>query len=61
MKPGLFSGFGNYLVVIYLNIPEVYYPRINNLGINLIIISYIIIFIGIISEVNYGTGWTLYP
>merc|ERR1712178_634393 len=31
--PGLFGGFGNYLLVIFQGSPEVVYPRVNNLSI----------------------------
>jgi len=61
VMPGLFGGFGNYFVPIILGSPEVVYPRVNNLSILIIPISYIMIFFSIIIEFGSGRGWTLYP
>jgi len=41
VMPGLFGGFGNILLPIYLGAPEVTYPRINNMSIIIIPLSYI--------------------
>merc|ERR1712114_164675 len=54
VMPGLFGGFGNYFMPIFLGAPEVVYPRINN-------ISIIILILSVTGEFNNGTGWTLYP
>merc|ERR1711998_316949 len=40
VMPGLFGGFGNYFVPIFQGSPEVVYPRVNNLSILVIPISY---------------------
>ena len=61
VMPGLFGGFGNYFVPIFIGSPEVVYPRVNNLSILIIPISYIMIFFSIIIEFGSGRGWTLYP
>merc|ERR1712203_710271 len=52
VMPGLFGGFGNYFVPVFLGSPEVVYPRVNNFSI-LVLFS--------VSEFGGGTGWTLYP
>merc|ERR1712093_339472 len=61
LMPGLFGGFGNYFVPIFLGSPEVVYPRVNNLSILIIPVSYIMVFYSVLSEFGGGGGWTLYP
>jgi cytochrome c oxidase subunit 1 len=59
--PGLFGGFGNYLIPIYNAASEVAFPRINGLSLILLPVSYACLLMSIISEMGVGTGWTLYP
>merc|ERR1712021_44920 len=61
VMPSLFGGFGNYFVPIFQGSPEVVYPRVNNLSILILFLSFLFIIISIISEFGGGTGWTLYP
>merc|ERR1712023_581784 len=61
VMPGLFGGFGNYLVVIFQGSPEVVYPRGNNLSILILFLSYFLLILSLISDFGAGTGWTLYP
>merc|ERR1711887_137810 len=61
VMPGLFGGFGNYFVPIFIGSPEVVYPRVNNLSILVIPISYILVIFSILTEFGGGGGWTLYP
>merc|ERR1712022_39027 len=61
VMPALFGGFGNYFVPIFQGSPEVVYPRVNNLSILVLFLSFLFIIISIISEFGGGTGWTLYP
>merc|ERR1712242_112988 len=61
VMPGLFGGFGNYFVVIFQGSPEVVYPRVNNLSILILFLSYFFAILSLISEFGGGTGWTLYP
>merc|ERR1712238_292281 len=61
VMPGLFGGFGNYLLVIFQGSPEVVYPRVNNLSILILFLSYLLLILSLISEFGGGTGWTLYP
>merc|ERR1711943_173671 len=55
------GGFGNYFVPIFQGSPEVVYPRVTNLSILVLFLSFLLILISIISEFGGGTGWTLYP
>merc|ERR1739838_681294 len=41
VMPGLFGGFGNYFVPIFLGSPEVVYPRVNNFSILVLFLSYL--------------------
>lgn len=61
--PGIYSSFGNYLLPLVSGTCEVSYPRINNIAMIMLVISYAIILIGIATEIGNGiaTGWTLYP
>src|ERR1044072_4945140 len=61
IMPGLFGGFGNYLIPIYFGVPEILFPRINNFALFLVYIAFIIVFKSIIIEYSIGVGWTLYP
>merc|ERR1712032_1208991 len=61
VMPGLFGGFGNYFAPIFQGSPEVVYPRVNNLSILILFLSYLLIILSSISEFGGGTGWTLYP
>merc|ERR1711997_965037 len=61
VMPGLFGGFGNYFVPIFQGSPEVVYPRVNNLSIIILLLSYLFLILSSISEFGAGTGWTLYP
>merc|ERR1712054_13174 len=61
VMPGLFGGFGNYFVPIFQGSPEVVYPRVNNLSILVLSLSYLFMVLSIVSEFGGGTGWTLYP
>merc|ERR1711997_1227668 len=61
VMPGLFGGFGNYFVPIFQGSPEVVYPRVNNLSIIILLLSYLFLILSSISEFGGGTGWTLYP
>merc|ERR1712099_206814 len=61
VMPGLFGGFGNYFVPVFLGSPEVVYPRVNNFSILILSLSYLFLILSLISEFGGGTGWTLYP
>ena len=61
VMPGLFGGFGNSFMPIFLGAPEVVYPRVNNISILILPLSYILIILSVTGEFNNGTGWTLYP
>ena len=66
VMPGLFGGFGNYLMPIFLGAPEVVYPRVNNISILILPLSYILIILSVTGEfirtsrsiyINYSCFW----
>ena len=61
VMPGLFGSFGNILVPLYLGAPELSYPRINNMSVLIIPLSYSLMLLTMNSEFASGVGWTLYP
>merc|ERR1711990_1339485 len=61
VMPGLFGGFGNYFMPVFLGAPEVVYPRINNISILMLPLSYFMVILCVAGEFSNGTGWTLYP
>jgi len=44
VMPGLFGGLGNTLLPIFIGVPEVAYPRVNNMSVLVIPLSYTIIY-----------------
>lgn len=61
VMPIVFGSFGNYLLVLTLGLIDIVFPRINNLGYQILVLSYIIIQYSILTEYITGAGWTLYP
>ena len=56
VMPVLYGGFTNYFLPILQGSPEVIYPRLNNLSIYLLILSYLYIIISIFSEYGLPSG-----
>ena len=61
IMPILIGTFANIFLPLYLGTSEVTYPRIKNLSILFVPLSYVYIMLSINSEFTLGTGWTLYP
>jgi cytochrome c oxidase subunit 1 len=61
VMPIVFGAFGNYLLVLSLGLIDIIFPRINNLGWLILILSYLLIQCSILTEYLTGAGWTLYP
>jgi len=59
--PSLISGFGNMLIPLYCRVPDMAFPRINNLSYWLIFPAVLMLLIGSIIEGGVRTGWTVYP
>lgn len=54
--PSLISGFGNMLMPLYCRVPDMAFPRINNLSYWLIFPAVLILLIGSIIEGGVRTG-----
>jgi cytochrome c oxidase subunit 1 len=61
VMPILFGALGNWFIPLQLGVPDMAYPRLNNLSVWLSIPAlYLLIYSGFL-EAGLGTGWTLYP
>ena len=61
VMPILFGAYGNYLLVLTVGLIDIIFPRINNIGWIILVLSYLLVQLGILTEYLAGTGWTLYP
>lgn len=61
VMPGLYGGYGNYFLPIYLGASEVAFPRVNCISLLLVPIAAVLVLTSLISEFGSGIGWTLYP
>nr|AMV74033.1 cytochrome c oxidase subunit 1 [Lankesterella sp. Guelph2013] len=61
VMPGLYGGYGNYFLPIYLGASEVAFPRVNCISLLLVPIAWVLVSTSLISEFGSGIGWTLYP
>jgi len=59
--PTLISGFGNWLIPLYIRVPDIAFPRINNLSFWLIFPAFILVILSSCIDRGARTGWTLYP
>lgn len=56
LMPSLISGFGNMLMPLYCRVPDIAFPRINNLSYWLIFPAVLMLLLGAIVERRVGTG-----
>merc|ERR1712048_298469 len=61
LMPTLISGFGNWLIPLYIRVPDIAFPRINNLSFWLIFPAFILVILSSCIDRRARTGWTLYP
>jgi len=59
--PIVIGGFGNWILPLYLNIPDIIFPRMNNLRFWLLPCSFMILVISSFIRIGAGLGWTIYP
>lgn len=60
LMPVLIRGFGNILIPLMIGLPEIAFPRINNLSFWLLPSAYFILILSILTG-GSGTRWTIYP
>uniref|UniRef100_A0AAU7LL60 Cytochrome c oxidase subunit 1 n=1 Tax=Syrbatus sp. 3 RRMO-2024a TaxID=3154169 RepID=A0AAU7LL60_9COLE len=61
IMPILIGGFGNWLIPLLMKVPDMAYPRMNNLSFWLIMPSLILLILSNFIKQGVGTGWTIYP
>lgn len=61
VMPTLIGGFGNWILPKILSVPDLVFPRINNLSFWILPRSLWILFLAVIIGSGVGTGWTVYP
>lgn len=61
VMPIFIGGFGNWLVPLMLGVPDIAFPRINNIRFWLLPPSLTLLVSSAAVEKGVGTGWTVYP
>jgi heme/copper-type cytochrome/quinol oxidase subunit 1 len=61
LMPTIISGFGNWLIPLYIRVPDIAFPRINNLSFWLMFPAFILVILSSCIDGRAGTRWTLYP
>lgn len=61
LMPSLISGFRNIIIPMFCGVPDIAFPRINNLSYWLIAPALVMIVMSAMVERGAGCGWTVYP
>ena len=61
VMPNLIGTYGNWFLPLKLFLPDLRFPRLNNLSFWIIVPALIFILFSSIIERGAGTGWTIYP
>ncbi|KAM9977988.1 hypothetical protein ACTFIY_002752 [Dictyostelium cf. discoideum] len=61
VMPAMLGGFANWFLPIMVGAPDVAFPRLNNISLWLIIVSFFLLLTSSCVGIGVGTGWTVYP
>nr|WBU10594.1 cytochrome c oxidase subunit 1 [Megacampsomeris sp. 1 YJY-2023a] len=61
IMPVMIGGFGNWLIPLMMGVPDMAFPRLNNLSFWLLPPSLILLVFSNFIGKGIGTGWTVYP
>ncbi|NP_050073.1 cytochrome oxidase subunit 1 and subunit 2 (mitochondrion) [Dictyostelium discoideum] len=61
VMPAMLGGFANWFIPIMVGSPDVAFPRLNNISLWLIIVSFFLLLTSSCVGIGVGTGWTVYP
>nr|AWV56928.1 cytochrome c oxidase subunit 1 [Lacunastrum gracillimum] len=61
VMPALMGGFGNWLVPVMIGLPDMLFPRMNNISFWVLPSSLTLLLLSSLVEQGAGVGWTLYP
>jgi len=61
LMPMASGSLANLFLPKLLGVPEMVFPRLNNIGLLLLPLSYNFLVLSFVVDEGCGTGWTLYP
>nr|YP_010567870.1 cytochrome c oxidase subunit I [Lasmigona complanata]UZC55579.1 cytochrome c oxidase subunit I [Lasmigona complanata] len=61
VMPMMIGGFGNWLIPLMIGVPDMAFPRLNNLSFWLLVPALFLLLTSSLVESGVGTGWTVYP
>ena len=65
VMPAMIGGFGNWFVPIMIGAPDMAFPRMNNISFWLLVASWTLLCISLVTDSGtgsgFGGGWTMYP